>query len=482
MIGANIGKFLNDIAELVESRKAPDIVDISNQSSKEGIRIVLELKKGADPEKLKNLLYKKTKLEDTFGVNMLAVANGRPETCSLKKIIEYHVDFRFELATRKYQNLLASQLEKKEVQEGLIKACDIIDLLIEIIRGSKHRQQVKDCLTAGNTEGINFKKASSKKQAANLCFTARQADAILDMRLYKLIGMEIEALQKEYDESLKKIERYEDILNNYDSMAEVIIEDLDQIKKEYWRARRTTVFNGEAAIVEEEPIQDMEVVVLIDRFGYTRSVDPTVYERNKEAAESESKYIIRCMTSDKLAVFTNKGNMHTIKVMQIPFGKFRDKGTPVDNLSAYTSTDENILFIDSINNIRQSGIVFVTSSGYVKIVEGCEFDVSRRTILAAKLENEDDRILLVGLSEMYDSIVTYSVHGHFLKFSLADIPVKKKTALGVKTMKLLDDEKLEGAYLIANGIEREIEYKGKKVMLNKLKMGSRGTKGTKIRI
>ena len=482
MIGANIGKFLNDIAELVESRKAPDIVDISNQSSKEGIRIVLELKKGADPEKLKNLLYKKTKLEDTFGVNMLAVANGRPETCSLKKIIEYHVDFRFELATRKYQNLLASQLEKKEVQEGLIKACDIIDLLIEIIRGSKHRQQVKDCLTAGNTEGINFKKASSKKQAANLCFTARQADAILDMRLYKLIGMEIEALQKEYDESLKKIERYEDILNNYDSMAEVIIEDLDQIKKEYWRARRTTVFNGEAAIVEEEPIQDMEVVVLIDRFGYTRSVDPTVYERNKEAAESESKYIIRCMTSDKLAVFTNKGNMHTIKVMQIPFGKFRDKGTPVDNLSAYTSTDENILFIDSINNIRQSGIVFVTSSGYVKIVEGCEFDVSRRTILAAKLENEDDRILLVGLSEMCDSIVTYSVHGHFLKFSLADIPVKKKTALGVKTMKLLDDEKLEGAYLIANGIEREIEYKGKKVMLNKLKMGSRGTKGTKIRI
>ncbi len=482
MIGANIGKFLNDIAELVESRKASDIVDISNQSSKEGIRIVLELKKGADPEKLKNLLYKKTKLEDTFGVNMLAVANGRPETCSLKKIIEYHVDFRFELATRKYQNLLASQLEKKEVQEGLIKACDIIDLLIEIIRGSKNRQQVKECLTAGNTEGINFKKASSKKQAAGLCFTARQADAILDMRLYKLIGMEIEALQKEYDESLKKIERYEDILNNYDSMAEVIIEDLDQIKKEYWRARRTTVFNGEAAIVEEEPIQDSEVVILIDRFGYTRSVDPAVYERNKEAAESESKYIIRCMTSDKLAVFTNKGNMHTVKAAQIPFGKFRDKGTPIDNLSAYTSTDENILFIDSISHVRQNGIVFVTSSGYAKIVEGCEFDVSRRTILAAKLENENDEIILVGVSEIYDSIVTYSGQGHFLKFPLSEVPVKKKTALGVKTMKLSEGEKLEGAYLIANGIEFEIEYKGKKVLLNKLKIGSRGTKGTKIRI
>ena len=482
MIGANIGKFLNDIAELVESRKAPDITDISNQSSKEGIRIVLELKKGADPEKLKNLLYKKTRLEDTFGVNMLAVANGRPETCSLKKIIEYHVDFRFELATRKYQNLLSAQLEKKEVQEGLIKACDIIDLLIEIIRGSKSRQQVKDCLTMGVTDNIKFKKAASKKQAAALCFTQRQADAILDMRLYKLIGMEIEALQKEYEETIKKIERYEDILNNYDSMAKVIIDDLDSIKKEYWRARRTTVFNGEAAVVEEEPVKDVEAVVLIDRFGYARSVDPSVYERNKEAADTESRYIIRCMTSDKLGVFTDKGNMHTVKVSQIPFGKFRDKGTPIDNLSAYSSSDEQIMYIDAISKIRKTGLVFASGSGYVKTVDGCEFDVSRRTILAAKLENEDDRIILVGDQEPYDSIAMYSTAGQFLKFAVSEIPVKKKTALGVKAMKLSEEDHVEEAYLVANRTELEIEYKGKKILLNKLKMGSRGTKGVKLRI
>lgn len=482
MIGANIGKFLNDIAELVESRKAPDITDISNQSSKEGIRIVLELKKGADPEKLKNLLYKKTRLEDTFGVNMLAVANGRPETCSLKKIIEYHVDFRFELATRKYQNLLSARLEKKEVQEGLIKACDIIDLLIEIIRGSKSRQQVKDCLTMGVTDNIKFKKAASKKQAAALCFTQRQADAILDMRLYKLIGMEIEALQKEYEETIKKIERYEDILNNYDSMAKVIIDDLDSIKKEYWRARRTTVFNGEAAVVEEEPVKDVEAVVLIDRFGYARSVDPSVYERNKEAADTESRYIIRCMTSDKLGVFTDKGNMHTVKVSQIPFGKFRDKGTPIDNLSAYSSSDEQIMYIDAISKIRKTGLVFAARSGYVKTVDGCEFDVSRRTILAAKLENEDDRIILVGDQEPYDSIAMHSTAGQFLKFAVSEIPVKKKTALGVKAMKLSEEDHVEKAYLVANRTELEIEYKGKKILLNKLKMGSRGTKGVKLRI
>ena len=146
MIGSGIGKFLNDVAGLVESKKTTDIVDISNQSSKEGIRIVLELKKGADVENLKNMLYKKTRLEDTFGVNMLAVANGRPETLGLKAVIEHHVDFQFELATRKYKTLLAKELERKEVQEGLIKACDVIDLIIEILRGSKSVKDARNCL------------------------------------------------------------------------------------------------------------------------------------------------------------------------------------------------------------------------------------------------------------------------------------------------------------------------------------------------
>ena len=179
MIGANIGKFLNDVASLVETKKTTDIVDISNQSSKEGIRIVLELKKDADVENLTNMLYKKTRLEDTFGVNMLAVADGRPETLSLKQVIEHHVDFVFEVTTRKYKTLLGKELEKKEIQEGLIKACDVIDLIIEILRGSKSRDQVKKCLVEGITEGIKFKSKASEKAAKNLKFTENQATAIL---------------------------------------------------------------------------------------------------------------------------------------------------------------------------------------------------------------------------------------------------------------------------------------------------------------
>ena len=274
MIGAGIGKFLNDVCNLVETKKTSDIVDISNQSSKEGIRIVIELKKGADVENLTNMLYKKTRLEDTFGVNMLAVADGRPETMGLKKIIEHHVDFQFELATRKYRTLLAKEQDKKEIQEGLIKACDVIDLIIEILRGSKNIKDAKACLTNGVTENIKFKSKISQKMAAMLRFTERQATAILEMRLYKLIGLEIEALQKEHEETLKKIARYEDILNHYESMSSVIIEELEQFRKEFAGARRTVIMNAEEAVFEEKKIEEQEVVFLMDRFGYARTVDP----------------------------------------------------------------------------------------------------------------------------------------------------------------------------------------------------------------
>ena len=281
MIGANIGKFLNDVASLVETKKTTDIVDISNQSSKEGIRIVLELKKDADVENLTNMLYKKTRLEDTFGVNMLAVADGRPETLSLKQVIEHHVDFVFEVTTRKYKTLLGKELEKKEIQEGLIKACDVIDLIIEILRGSKSRDQVKKCLVEGITEGIRFKSKASEKAAKNLKFTENQATAILEMRLYRLIGLEIEALQAEYDQTMKNIASYEDILNNYDSMCEVIIEELDGIKKEYSTKRRTVIENAEEAVYEEKKMEETEVCFLMDRFGYMRLIDKLMRETKR---------------------------------------------------------------------------------------------------------------------------------------------------------------------------------------------------------
>ena len=481
MIGANIGKFLNDIASLVESKKTTDIVDISNQSSKEGIRIVLDLKRDADVENLTNMLYKKTKLEDTFGVNMLAVADGRPETLSLKQVIEHHVDFVFDVTTRKYTTLLNKEQEKKEIQEGLIKACDVIDMIIEILRGSKSREQVKKCLVEGNTEGIKFKSRSSEKAAKTLQFTERQATAILEMRLYKLIGLEMEALQAEYGETMKNIALYEDVLNNYDSMAAVIVKDLDQIKKEYGSRRRTIIENAEEAVYEEKKMEEMEVTFLMDRFGYMRVIDKSAYERNKDAATAENKYVFHCMNTDKICIFTDKGKMHSVKVADIPLVRFRDKGTPADNLSNYNSTEEQMLYVAPLAEIRQSTLLFVTASSMCKLVSGAEFEVAKRTIVSTKLGDEDS-LIFVGSADEMEQIVLQSEGGYFLRFQKQDVSSMKKTSIGVRGMKLAEGDRVSHAYMLETRQEYTIEYHDKPYTLNKVKLSRRDTKGTKPRI
>ena len=480
MIGTGISKFLNDVANLVESKKTTDIVDISNQSSKEGIRIVLELKKGADVENLKNMLYKKTRLEDTFGVNMLAVADGRPETLGLKKIIEHHVDFQFELATRKYQTLLAKEKEKSEVQEGLIKACDVIDLIIEILRGSKSVKDARACLVNGVTDNIKFKSSISKKMAAMLRFTERQATAILEMRLYRLIGLEIEALRAEHEQTLKNIARFEDILNNYDSMSGVIIEELDGFKKEYSRKRRTVIENAEEAVYEEKKIEEQEVVFLMDRFGYAKTVDTSVYERNKEAADSENKYVVRCMNTGKLCVFTDSGRMHQVKVLDVPYGRFRDKGTPIDNVSNYSTSDEQIIMVCDAEQMRYAYLLFATAQGMIKKVEGTEFQVTKRTIAATKLQDGDSLIAVKVVNDSQHTVLQ-TRNGYFLRFPAADIPVKKKAAVGVRGIRLQKKDELENVYLFEEGTETKIHYNEKEVTLNRLKQAKRDGAGTKYR-
>ena len=480
MIGSGIGKFLNDVANLVETKKTTDIVDISNQSSKEGIRIVLELKRGADAENLKNMLYKKTRLEDTFGVNMLAVANGRPETLGLKAIIEHHVDFQFELSTRKYKTLLAKELERKEVQEGLIKACDVIDLIIEILRGSKSVKDARACFVHGVTENIKFKSNISKKMAAMLRFTERQATAILEMRLYKLIGLEIEALQKEHEETLKKIARYEDILSHYDSMANVIMEELDAFKKEYGRKRRTVVENAEEAVYEEKKIEEQEVVFLMDRFGYAKTVDISVYERNREAADKENKYIVQCLNTGRICIFTDTGKMHQVKVLDLPYGKFRDKGTPIDNVSNYTSAEERIVMVCDAEQMRFAKLLFTTKLGMIKRVEGTEFQVTKRTIAATKLQEEDEVVSVQVINEN-QQVVLQTKEGFFLRFPAEEVPEKKKGAIGVRGIRLKKTDEVEHAYLFEEGTECKVTYKEKEVSLNRLKAAKRDGTGTKTR-
>ena len=479
MVGANIGKFLIDVGNLVETKKTSDIVDISNQSSKEGIRIVLELKKGADVENLCNMLYKKTRLEDTFGVNMLAVADGRPETMGLVPIIGHHVQFQYQLATRKYQTLLAKELDKKEVQEGLIQACDVIDLIIEILRGAKNIRDAKDCLMNGNTEKIRFRYKGSEADAKELCFTERQATAILEMRLYKLIGLEIEALKKEYQATLSNFAKYEEILGSRAAMAKVIVKELTKFQKDYGRTRRTQIENAKEAVYEEKKIEEMPVVLLMDRFGYAKTIDVAAYERNREAADGENKYVIHCMNTDKLCIFTDKGQLHIVKFLDLPYGKFRDKGIPLDNVSNYDSDEESIVYINCLGNLLGRHLLFVNSQGMLKVVDGEEFDVSKRTTAATKL-NQDEKLLTVQmLSETEgESIVLQTEKGMYLRFLAADVPKKKKGAIGVRGMKITPLDQLKAVFLLGQE-EKTIVEKDRQIMLHRLRIASRDQKGVK---
>ncbi len=480
MIGAGISKFLMDVAALAETKKTQDIVDITNQSSKEGIRIVIELRKDADVENFKNMLYKKTRLEDTFGVNMLAIADGRPETMGIRQIIQESVKFQYEVATRKYTNLLARELERKEIQEGLIKACNVIDLIIEILRGSKDRGMAKACLVEGKTDGIKFKSKESKVMAAQLMFTEKQANAILDMRLYKLIGLEIEALINEHEDTMANIYRYEDILDRRDSMAQVIINELDEIKEEYRQSRRTVITQASEAVYVEKKIEEMDVVFLMDRFGYARTIDTATYERNKETADSENRYVFVCRNTGKVCLFTNRGQLHTLKVMDLPMGKFRDKGVPVDNISNYDSSRESILYAASQSDLNLYRVIFATRQSMLKIVDGGEFDVAKRTVAATKLAEDDEVISVVTLKEQRN-IVLQSAEGYFLRFPVEEIPEKKKGAIGVRGMKLGAKDSLEAVYYTRNAVEQTVEYGGKEIELNKIKLGKRDGKGVRIR-
>lgn len=479
MIGAGINKFLIDIVDLVESKKLTDVVDISNQSNKDGIRIVLELRKDADVEKIRNILYKKTKLEDTFGVNMLAIAGGRPEILNLKGILKNFLDFQYENATKKYKALLSKELEKKEIKEGLIKACDIIDLIIAVLRGSKNLKDAKKCLMTGDVSNIKFRVSGFDEDAKKLCFTENQASAILEMRLYKLIGLEILQLEKEFKETLQKIALYEKILSSRKNMDVVIKDDLKAIKDEYSTPRRTVIEDGKEAVYDETAVSISEVTFVMDRFGYCKILDKNTYERNKETIETESQYVVNCFNTDKICIFTNTGNLYQIKVLDVPAGKLRDKGTPVENLSKFDGTKENIIYLSQAGELKGRKFLFATKQALIKLVPGEEFETNNRTVAATKLQ-DDDSVISIQMLEQQQDVVLQTSTGIFLRFRVEEISEMKKNARGVRGIKLSPGEELEEIYLL--GEDPVILYKEKEVHLNRLKAGKRDGKGSKVRL
>ena len=479
MIGAGINKFLTDVAELVESRKLPDVVDISNQSSKEGIRIVLELRKDADIGQIKGILYKRTKLEDTYGVNMLAIDDGRPETMNLKQILNTFLEFQYRNLTKKYNVLLEKELEKKEIQEGLIEACDIIDLIIAVLRGSKNMKDAKECLMTGNTERIQFRVPGFEEDAKSLHFTEKQATAILDMRLYRLIGLEIIALQKAYKETLKKIREYLHILSSQKNMDQVIKEDLDAIKAEFAVPRKTLLEDGGEIVLEEKKEEEREMVFAMDRFGYCKLLEKNLFEKNQEAVCSEHVWILPVMTGDKVCFFADSGVLYQVKASELPTLKLKEKGIPLDNVSRFDGTKERVLLVLPAASLKESTLLFATEQGMIKTVLGTEFLTANRMVAATKLA-EGDKLAQVRPVPGEDELVLSTSGGMVIKFPLAEVPELKKNSRGVRGMKLEDGDRLEHVYFAV--FDKTMEYRGKEVALGRLKLSKRDGKGTKIRL
>ncbi|MCR5609953.1 MAG: DNA topoisomerase 4 subunit A, partial [Lachnospiraceae bacterium] len=478
----NKSKLIEGIVTLMRDKVFDEIYDVRDESSKDGIRIIIEVKKDRDPENLLNGLYKKSSLEDTYSVNMLAVKEQQPIVFTLKSMINEFVKFQQEIYTKEYTFLLNKAKNRIEVLEGLIKATDIIDLIIEIIRGSRSVKQVKACLTTGDITDIKFKHESSKKEAMTLSFTEVQADAILAMPLSRLVGLEIEKLNTELLEITKNADEYNNILSNEKELFKVIKNRLKSYKKQFTAERKTAIDEIENAVYKEE-VKIEDLYILIDKFGYTKSVDITSFSKASEDSLKEYAYVIQLRSDDKLCMFTSKGTMYQIKASSIPKCRLKEKGTLIHSLCRIGN--EDIITYASFEELFESQLVFITKKGLIKRVSGTEFETSRYQMSASKLDDSDKVVEIVRLSASQVlsgnmKVFVLTKKNLVLAFVLEEIPELRKTSKGVKSISLDADDHVD-AMKILDYNEETFTYKNKTYHSKKIRTKKRAQKGNKLK-
>lgn len=482
-VAGNKAKLVESLASLMKNRVFEEIYDVRDESSKEGIRIVIEVKKDRDIENLLNGLYKKTPMEETYGVNLLAIRDQQPHVFNLKTMIEEFILFQEDLYTKEYKYLLERTKNREEVVQGLIKATDVIDLIIEILRGSSSVKQAKGCLIQGVTEGINFKHPESEKEAAKLLFTERQADAILTMQLSKLIGLEIKKLFAENEELLKSIAEYEKVLSSVKELYKVIKARLREYKKQFTGERRTKLADMEAGSYIEE-VKEEEIHVLIDRFGYVKSMDTASFGRVSEDNIKEFPHVLAMKNTDKLCLFTAEGNMFQVKAEKIPKCRIKEKGALIQTLCKVEN--EDVLLYMPFEELFESMLMFVTQSGYIKLVSGAEFDTNRSQIMASKVEDGDK---LVGVDffsagEMLagnKKVILLTKNELSLGFPLTEVNELKKTSRGLKAISLdKEDRLIYGTAVDADATE--FEFGGQMLNARRVRNRKRAAKGQKANL
>ena len=488
-ISGNKLKLVESLAALAKDKVFDEIYDVRDESSKEGIRIVVEVKKGRDIDNLLNGLYKKSQMEDTYGVNLLAIrptenGTGQPKVFNLKSLIEEFVLFQEDLYTREYQFLLEKAKKRLEIVEGLMKATDVIDLIIEILRGSSSVKQAKTCLIEGITEGIKFKSKASEKEAATLSFTENQADAILAMQLSTLIGLEILKLHEENDTLIANIAEYEKVLSDSKELYKVIKGRLREFKKIFNSPRRTSLMDTVAkAYVEKVVIEDL--YVCFDRFGYTKAIDAAAFGRASEETKKDFSFVLKIKNTDKLCIFTDKGNMHQVKMEKVPRCKMKDKGTLIHSLCKMDNDEEGLLYV-SFEELFESILLFVTKNGYIKLVSGAEFETGRQMIAATKLDADDEVVGVIMLSASdvltgTKKVILLTKDGLSLGFPLSEVSELKKTSRGVKGITLEKEDTVAFATVVHPAAET-FEYEGKTLNARRVRNRKRAAKGQKANL
>ena len=429
----NKAKLIEKIAELVKDKKIDGISDLRDESDKEGMRIVIEIKKDYNPNIVLNNLYKHTQLQDNFSIIMLALVNGEPKVLNLKEMIHYYVLHQRDIITRRTEFDLRKAQERAHILEGLRIAIDNIDEVIKIIRASYNDAEIK------LMERFNLSEI--------------QAKSIVDMRLRRLQGLEREKIEEEYEELIKLINKYTEILQNPYLIDEIVKTELTEIKNKYYDERKTQITHDEGEINVEDLIEEENVAITITNFGYIKRMPEDTYKAQKRGGkgitglttreEDFVKDLFITSTHDYLLFFTNKGKMYRIKAYEVPEARRQAKGTAVVNL-INLDANEKVAAIIPMRDLANDGeyLILSTKKGIIKKTKLNEFDTSRKSGLLAIKITEDDELISVNKTDGTKDVLIVTKNGKAIRFSEDDVRETGRNSIGVKAISTSKDDEL----------------------------------------
>ena len=471
----NKARLVERIAELVKEKKLEGISDLRDESNRNGMRIVIELKRDANANIVLNNLYKHSQMEDTFSIIMLALVNGVPKVLNLKEMLYYYVEHQKDVVTRRTKFELNKAEARAHILEGLRIALDNIDAVISLIRSSKTTGEAKEGLTS------------------KFGLTDIQAQAILDMRLQRLTGLERQKIEDEYSELMKKIEHLRAILSDEKLLLGVIKEEIIAIKDKYADARRTEIRHAEGEINMRDLIDDEEIAITLTHFGYIKRVPLDTYKSQNRGGkgiaamstreEDFVKHLVTTSTHSRLLFFTNKGRVFRLDAFEIPEGKRKAKGTAIVNLLQLTPNEKitTLIPVDDIND-KELYLLLATKKGIVKKTKREEFkNINKSGLIAIGLRS-DDELIDVKITNGEKDILLVTENGMSIRFNETDIRPMGRTAMGVKGITLSTEDRVVSMNLTDEGHELLVVSEngfGKRTDINEYRVQSRAGKGIK---